>query len=101
MYKKFNQSIDEILSSQTSSGLFSKTVEIACESVTYRFSWSTGMYSSHISRKYQEHFGRLLPEWVNLQHPHHMVGLCQLALDTNSHLPTQFNSEYPNKRRDD
>ncbi len=100
MDKEFNQSIDEILSSHTSSGLFSKTVEIAGESVTYQFSWNTGMHLSYISRKYQERFGRPLPEWVHLQHPRHMVRLCQLALDISSTFPTKFNSKHLNTRKD-
>ena len=100
MDKEFNQSIREILSIKPASGLFSKTVEIAGESVTYHFSWNTGMHLNHVSWKYQDCFGSALPEWVNQQHPRHMVKLCQLALDNNSPLPTQLNGEHLNIRKD-
>ncbi len=90
-----NQSILEILSKKPATGMFTKIVELGNnEKVTYRFSWVVGMHLNHVSRMYKDHFGSALPDWVNLQHPRHMVKLCQLALDTSSPLPNHFNKDY-------
>jgi hypothetical protein len=80
--------IIEILGDEPGYGSFSQTVTRPDgREVTYRFSWATGMGSSHYRWRYHEHFGEDEPPWVELEHPYHQIGLCKDSVAADLPLP--------------
>ena len=80
--------IIEILGDEPGYGSFSQTVTRADgREVTYRFSWATGMGSSHYRWRYHEHFGEDEPPWVELEHPYHQICLCKDSVAAGLPLP--------------
>ena len=86
------------MSHRTGSGVFTKIVDLADgERVFHKCGLVVGMHSSFISQQYERHFGIDLPTWVELQHPYHVILLCQLAIHNNYLLPdsyTQITNKY-------
>jgi hypothetical protein len=82
------KSIAKILSCRTGSGVFTKIVDLPDgERIFHKCGWAVGMHSTFISHQYEKHFGINLPEWVELQHPYHVIQLCKLALESKISLP--------------
>ena len=84
----YQSEILKALATETGGGSFTQSVSQADgEPLVHRFSWATGMASSHWEWKYRNAFAAAPPKWVAFEHPYVRSRLYQIAMNSRKHLP--------------
>ena len=79
-----------ILRQSVNSGDFTHTTTTTCgEKKVTHFPWSSGMASMHWRGQYKSKFNEPVPLWINDENPVHINGLCRLAIEGNTKLPSK------------
>ena len=78
----------KVLATETGEGNFTQVVTQECgETLVYRFSFATGMASSHWEWMYRNALGTAPPKWVALEHPYVRSQLYQAAIRNRKLIP--------------